>query len=104
MLEWARTAERLAAGETRLSFDGNELLQLGLTRVLQIIGEAANNVTAETRRAGGQIPWLDIIGMRHRLVHVYYAIDLKVVWTTASEHIRPLIVDLEKILDEEFGL
>ena len=100
MLEWARITERIAAGESRPSLDGNQLLQLALTRTLQIIGEAAYNVTAETRREYETISWTDIIGMRHRLVHVYFAIDMDVIWQTLTKYVPPLIADLERILDE----
>jgi uncharacterized protein with HEPN domain len=100
MLESARTTEHIAAGESRGSLDGNQMLQLALSRTLQIIGEAANNVTAETRRGYVTIPWSDIIGMRHRLVHVYYSIDMDVIWKTATEYIPPLIDDLENLLEK----
>lgn len=79
MLDWARITSGIASGETRRSFDSNRMLQLALTRSLQIIGEAANNVTAESRRGFTTIPWADIIGMRNRLVHVYYAIDSDII-------------------------
>lgn len=46
------------------------------------------------------IPWSDIIGMRHRLVHVYYSIDMDVIWKTATEYIPPLIDDLENLLEK----
>ena len=102
MLEWAQTSERLAACETRISLDENVFLRLALTRTLQVIGEAANNVTAESRRSYPAIPWADIIGMRHKLVHVYYAVDLNVVWTTVSEYVLPLLVELQRILEDEY--
>ena len=41
--------------------------------------------------------------MRHRLVHVYFAIDKDVIWKTATEYIPPPIADLENVLDEELG-
>ena len=101
MLEWARATERISANESRRSLDDDQMLQLALTRTLQIIGEAANHVTASSRRGFGTIPWADIIGMRHRLVHVYYAVDMDVIWKTVSEYIPPLIADLESVLKEE---
>ena len=97
MLDWAQTSERIAARETRQSLDENVLLSLALTRTLQVIGEAANNVTSESRRAYPAIPWADIIGMRHKLVHVYY-----VVWTTVSEYVPPLLAELQRILEDEW--
>jgi len=101
MLEWAQTSVRIAAGESRLSLDDSVVLRLALTRTLQVIGEAANNVTAESRGAYSAIPWADIIGMRHKLVHVYYAVDLNIVWTTVSEYVPPLLAKLQRILEVE---
>ena len=101
MLDWAQTSERIASGQSRLSLDENVALRLALTRTLQVIGEAANNVTAESRRAYSAIPWTEIISMRHKLVHVYYAVDLNIVWTTVSEYIPPLLAELQRILEDE---
>ncbi|MCY3831714.1 MAG: DUF86 domain-containing protein [Chloroflexi bacterium] len=101
MLEWAQTSEHLAARETRISLDESLALRLALIRTLLVIGEAANNVTAESRRAYSAIPWADIIGMRHKLVHVYYAVDLNIVWTTVSEYVPPLLAELQRILEDD---
>ncbi len=99
MLEWAQITESFVIGQSRQSLDENRILQLALARALQIIGEAANNITDESKRNNARIPWVDIIGMRHRLVHVYYAIDLDVIWRTTTEYIPPLIKDLERLLE-----
>ncbi len=101
MLDWARAADGIVLGETRAALDRDLLLRLAISRALQVIGEAANNITLSTRRRCQGIPWQDIIGMRHRLVHVYYRIDFDIIWTTATAYIPPLIADLEKLLDEE---
>lgn len=103
MLDWARNVESIATGETRRTFDDNRILQLAVARSLQNVGEAANNITAETRRSHAAIPWVDIIGMRHRLVHVYYKVDMDVIWRTVFIYVPQLIVDLEKLMREEYG-
>ncbi len=100
MLDWAQLSARIAARETRLSLDENVVLRSALSRTLQVIGEAANNVTAESRRAYPAIPWSDIIGMRHKLVHVYYAVDLNIIWTTVSVYVPPLVAELRRILED----
>ncbi len=101
MLEWAQITQGLTKIESRYSLNRNRMLQLALVRTLQIIGEAANNVTTETRSRYRTVPWPDIIGMRHRLVHVYYAIDLDVIWKTATAHVPALVADLELILEAD---
>lgn len=100
MLDWAQLSVRIAASETRLSPDEDVVLRSALSRTLQVIGEAANNVTAESRRAYPTIPWSDIISMRHKLVHVYYAVDLNIIWTTVSVYVPPLVAELQRILED----
>ena len=101
MLDWAQTSRRIAAGKSRPSLDEDVVLRLALTRTLLVIGEAAYKVTSESRLANPAIPWADIIAMRHRLVHVYYAVDLNVIWSTASEYLPPLIAELQRILRDD---
>ena len=101
MLDWAQITNRLVVGQTRHSLDGNRILQYALARSLQNIGEAANNITNEAKRDIAEIPWADIIGMRHRLVHVYYALDLDIIWRTATDYIPPLIAQLERLSNSE---
>jgi len=55
-------------------------------------------VTPDTRDQTPCIPWDDMIGMRHRLVHAYFDIDLDILWKTAQEDLPPLIVELERIV------
>ena len=74
---------------------------LSLIKDVEIIGEAANKVSMEVRSKYMNIPWLDIIGMRHHLIHGYFEVDLDIVWDTVTRDVQPLIVELEKILKEE---
>jgi uncharacterized protein with HEPN domain len=61
------------------------MLVFALVHALQTAGEAAGKVSAETRDQSPEIPWASMIGMRHRLVHAYFDINLDILWTTASE-------------------
>ena len=67
-------------------------------KLIEIIGEAAGNVTDECREHMPQISWPNIIGMRNRLVHAYFDINLDILWKTVIEDIPPLIAELEKIV------
>ena len=71
------------------------------SEVLEIIGEAAVAVSSEFREKYPQIPWSGIVGMRNRLIHGYYDINLDIVWKTVKEDIPPLKVELEKIIEYE---
>ncbi len=98
MLEWAELAARLAIGETRIALAVNIRLQLALRYALQIIGEAANQLTTEMKSKYDHIPWAKMIGLRHRLVHAYSDINLDLLWDTVKDSVPQLIADLEKIL------
>lgn len=94
MLDSCRRIERLLAGVDRPAFDRDEPLQLAVTHLLQVVGEAARRVSAERRDEHPAIPWQAIIGMRHRLVHDYFSIDYDVVWDTVRGDIPALILAL----------
>lgn len=73
------------------------MLALSLVRCIEIIGEAASRVSGETRMLVPQIPWPDLVGMRNRLVHAYFDIDLDRVWDTVLDDLPPLIAQLEEL-------
>lgn len=94
MQEAAEKAVGFSAGKTRADLDDKEMLVLSLVKCVEIIGEAANKVSDETQREIPTIPWTDIIGMRHRLIHGYFDINLDIVWTTVTQELPELIEEL----------
>ncbi|MCS6923081.1 MAG: DUF86 domain-containing protein [Fimbriimonadales bacterium] len=98
MLDAAREAIEFMRGRSRADLDNDRQLTLAVVKAIEIIGEAAYRVSEQTQLQYPQIPWADIIGMRHRLVHGYYDIDLDVVWSTIQHDLQPLISELEVIL------
>jgi uncharacterized protein with HEPN domain len=74
----------------RQAFEADELLQVWVVRHLQIIGEAASRVTESTQNRFYEIPWGQMIGMRHILVHGYFDIDLEIVWSVIENDLSPL--------------
>ncbi len=100
MLDHAREALAMTEGRQRGDLDTNRMLELALTRLIEIIGEAASRVSEQTRRKYPQIPWAEIIGMRHRLIQGYDAINLDILWDTVQLDLPPLIAQLERILGE----
>jgi uncharacterized protein with HEPN domain len=71
-----------------LDYDGflkSRLVQDGVIRQLEIIGEATKNLSQETRDKDVQIPWKDMAGMRDVLIHQYFGVDLVAVWTTVEQ-------------------
>lgn len=98
MLDAAKEALEFVQGRTREDLDSDRQLTLALVKAIEIIGEAAYRVSESVQLQYPQIPWSDIIGMRHRLVHGYYDIDLDVVWSTTQHDLQPLIEQLETVL------
>ena len=96
MLEAAGEALAFIAGRTRADLDRDRMLALALVKCLEIIGEAAHSVSAQTREQVADIPWPDNVGMRHRLIHAYYDVNLNIVWKTVTEALPPLIVALRR--------
>ncbi|HPG39669.1 MAG TPA: DUF86 domain-containing protein [bacterium] len=83
-------------------FKRNFLLQDGVIRQLEIIGEAAKQISQQTRNIYSNIPWKDMAGMRDKLIHDYFGLDLDQVWLTTQidipllqEQIQQIIASLE---------
>jgi uncharacterized protein with HEPN domain len=98
MLDSAREAVEFAAGRTRDELARDRILTLALVRCVEIIGEAATKVSAETRAHSSDVPWADIIGMRHRLVHAYFEVDIGRLLDTVRDDLPELIASLERVL------
>ena len=100
MLEAADKTVRLAKGRQRADLETDETLVLALTRLLEIIGEAANGVSAALRDANPKIPWKQIIGARHHFIHGYFDVDHDIIWQILQTDLPPLITDLKKLIKQ----
>lgn len=89
--------EKYAAKGERKYFQ-NELIQKWMVYHLQIIGEAANKTSEETKRRTAKIPWDQIVGLRNIIVHEYFGIDLEEIWNTIQFDIPKLKVEIDKII------
>ena len=101
MLEAVKEALSFAQNETRSSLEADRKLELALVKSIEIIGEAAANITDECRRSLPAIPWASITGMRNRLVHVYFDLDCDILWKTITDDLPSLIAELERILKSQ---
>ncbi|HIH96320.1 MAG TPA: DUF86 domain-containing protein [Thermoplasmata archaeon] len=101
MLDAAHEVLEFSTGKSRSDLDIDRMLNLSLVHLLEIIGEAAVGMSPEFRKKYPQVPWNVIAGMRNRLIHGYYDIDLDIVWKTVERDIPPLVTDLEKIIANE---
>jgi uncharacterized protein with HEPN domain len=101
MNDAAREAVSFLEGRSRNDLDNDRMLVLSLVKLIEIIGEAASRVTDITRQQYANIPWVNIIAMRNRLIHAYYDVDLNILWGTVTEDLPPLISALEEILSRK---
>jgi len=101
MLDAAKEAVELAAGKSRHIIENERMLNLSLVRLIEVVGEAANRVSTEGQAKYAGIPWLQIIGMRNRLIHGYDDIDFDILYQTVIEDLPYLIAELEKTLASE---
>jgi uncharacterized protein with HEPN domain len=101
MLDMARDAIAMTSGKSIEEFKSDSTLEYAVAHVLSVIGEAARKVSSTTKSEMTSVPWNQIIGMRHRLVHDYFAVDLDRVWDTITNDILPLIEALERVVPSE---
>ena len=98
MIDAAREAQTFAAGKSLPDFETDRQLLVSVVYCLPSIGEAARHMSPECRALRPEIPWEDTIGMRNRLVHAYFDINVETVWRTVVEDLPPLVVAAEAII------
>ncbi len=97
MIEAAEAVAQFLTGRSHDDFDRDQMLRFAVVRAIEILGEAANKISPETRAAVPQVPWSAIVATRNRLIHGYFDIDTEVVWKTATAEI-PVLVPLLRVL------
>jgi len=101
MLDHAREARSMAADRSRADLDADRQLELALTRLMEVVGEACTRVPQTLRSRHPSVPWRQVTALRNRLIHGYDDVDLDILWTIVSVELGPLIEQLERILAEE---
>lgn len=82
-------------------FENDRMLQDAVIREIEIIGEATKNLSEEFRNKHSEIPWRQIAGMRDKLIHGYFGVDLGAVWDTGTKDIPLLREKLQQIVRKE---
>jgi uncharacterized protein with HEPN domain len=80
MRDFAAEACEFARGRSRVDLDSDRSFMLITTRLLEMMGEAATKLSDETRQQNPQVPWKEVTGLRHHLVHGYFKVNLDMIW------------------------
>ena len=92
-------AEQFIAGLDFATFESDRKTIFAVTRAVEIIGEASKQIPAELKEQYPHMPWKDIAGMRDKMIHQYFGINLRVLWNTVNHDLTPLKVAIETMLN-----
>jgi uncharacterized protein with HEPN domain len=101
MLLAARELAKFTEGVSFEAFERNRLLQHAVVRLIEIIGEAARNVSTDFKAAHPEIPWSGIVGIRNRLIHEYFRVAPDKVWEVVEKDMAALIALIEPLVPPE---
>ena len=101
MLEAAQAAFEFTEGLTRDDIERDRRNAFAIVHAVQLVGQAARNVSSETQAALPELPWRQTIGMRNVVVHEYADVDLALVWRTVRDDMPRLIGQLRTLLGDE---
>ena len=101
MLDCIAAIRSYTRGLDFAAFADNRMLREAVERNFITIGEAARHVPADICERHAEIPWADLRGMRHAMVHEYPGVNLRIVWDTIRDDLPPLVEQLERLLESE---
>src|SRR6266853_1607 len=102
ILSACRKVEAIVAGTSEDSFLKDEVLPAAVLHHLAVIGEAISRLSAELRERHPEVPWRQIIAVRHRIVHAYFDLDWQILWDAAIGDVPELRRQVLGILTTEF--
>lgn len=102
MLDAAREALSFIEGRVSADLTLDRKLLLALVKEIEIIGEAASRIAAESREELPGVPWPAIVAMRNRLIHAYADVDTSIVWSTLTNALPGLVLELERALGRSY--
>ena len=100
MRDHSREAMVLAEGRRRADLDLDRIFELALTRLMEVLGEAARRVPDEFRERYPEVPWRQTTDLRNVLIHDYDTVDFDLLWQIIQERLPPLTEQLQAIIDD----
>lgn len=97
-------ARQFLEGLTYEEFIADRKTTSAVVRELEIVGEATKQLPKSIRKKYPQVPWSDMAGMRDKLIHFYFGVDLEIVWETVKvrvPNLEPLIENVLSDLDQQ---
>ncbi|MBU2052755.1 MAG: DUF86 domain-containing protein [Nanoarchaeota archaeon] len=101
VLESINRVESFLKDSSKSEFLSDELLQSAVIRQIEIIGEAVKNLSFNFTKKYSNVPWKGIVGMRDKITHHYFGLDLDTIWDIIKEDIPVLKKEIKKILEME---
>lgn len=100
MLESMERAENFVEGMEYDDFSKDEKTSFAVIRCIEVMGEAAKQVPESIRKKHPGIPWKSIAGMRDKVIHFYFGVNLEKVWLVVKEDLPKIKPKIRKILED----
>jgi uncharacterized protein with HEPN domain len=98
MAEALRDIRDFVQGYTLERFVRDKKTVCAVIRGLEVLGEAAGKIPAPVRAGFPEIPWTEMVGMRNRLIHEYFGVDLEIIWQTVCDDLPPLHAAVDRLV------
>jgi len=100
MLDTIDIAQQFVADMTFADFQADQKTVFAAIRAIEVIGEAAKNIPLPIREQYPEMPWKSITGMRDKLIHSYFGVNLEVLWDTVQQDLMQLRPVISKMLQD----
>lgn len=100
IMETINNIESFLGNVDKGSFLENIMVQSAVIRQLEIIGEAVKNLSSQLKKTYKSTPWKDIAGLRDKLIHEYFGVDIRLVWTICKRELPELKKEILQILND----